>query len=419
MRRILLVFLLCLAARAQTHQHQHHPAPPPPPAAEPAGISADEALEQALRQNPRVQALYRQVDVSQADLDQASLLVNPVFSASVRFPDQGGLPTNTEFELSWNLLDLLRVGDRADLADTQLHQARLEVQDQLLDFSREVKTRFYGVQKQKQSVDQLEIVLQAASAATELHRRQFRAGNIPQVALAQQEAAETEARIALEQARFVLEQEQAELSLLMGRPGSEVQVARLSDIPDQDVAQEGLLEKALGQRPDLQLARLEIEADQRSLMLESGGLIDDITFGVSRETEAETGGPIVTGPSLQFPVPLFDRKQGKVARFRAKTEQSKQLLQAREQRVATEVRVAYSKLQAARLKVERLRDELVPKRRQILLLSRPYYDSMLLGVYPLLQFRQDLAHARLELIDAIATYWMARADLERVVGGKL
>lgn len=383
-------------------------------------LSAEEAVRQALLQNPNVQALYRQVDISQADLDQASLLVNPMFSVSVRFPDQGGLPTNTEFGLSWNLLDLLRRGDREELASTQLRQARFQVEDSLLDFTRMVRTEFYSLQMQKQSVDQREIILQAASAILELHRRQFQAGNIPEVALAQQQAAETEARIALEQSRFQLDQKQAELNMLMGRsPEQPVEVARLSDIPDQDPPLEGLTQKALELRPDLALARLEIEADQKALTLESGGLIDEINFGVSSETDSEAAGPTVTGPSLEFPVPLFDRKQGKVAHFRAKTEQSRSLLAARELRVRTEVQVSYSKLAAARRRVERLRDELVPQRRRILLLSRPYYDSMLLGVYPLLQFRQDLAQARLELIDAIATYWTARADLERTVGGPL
>ncbi len=408
MRLWLAIFLaLTLCAGAQTHDQT-------------GGMTADEAVGKALLENPSVQALYRQVEISQADLDQASLLVNPMFEASVRFPDQGGLPTNTEFMLSWNLLDLLRRGDRAELADTELRQARFQVEDELLDFSREVKAQFYHVQSQRQSVDQLDIVLQAASAALELHKRQFQAGNIPQVALAQQEAAETEARIALEQARFRLEQEQAELNMLMGQPPDQpVQVARLSDIPEHEIALEGLESKALANRPDVALARLEIEAAEKSLTLESGGLIDDITFGVSSETDSEAGGPTVTGPSVSFPVPLFDRKQGKVAHFRARAEQGRSLLAARELRAKTEVRVAYSKLEAARRKVERLRDELVPKRRQILLLSRPYYDSMLLGVYPLLQFRQDLAQARLELIEAIADYWTARAGLERAVGGKL
>ncbi len=382
-------------------------------------LTPDAAVQVALLQNPAVQALYSQVNISQADLEQASLLVNPVFSTSVRFPDQAE-PVNTEFGLSWNLLDLLRRADREQVASTQLRQARLEVEDRLLEFRQEVQEAYFHYQAQRQSVDQLEIVLQASHAASELHRRQYKAGNVPQVALAQAEAMELEARIALDQARYRLEQDQVRLNLLLGlAPERTLQVSKLSDIPQQEIALEGLEQRALNSRPDLEVARLEVEADQQNLKLEAGGLLDEVSFGVSRETEAEAGGPIVTGPDVQFPVPLFDRRQGRVAHYRAKTDQSRQLLDSRRQKVRAEVRIAFSQLAAARLKVEQLRDQMIPKRRQILLLSRPYYDSMLLGVYPLLQLRQDLARTRLELLEAIADYWSARAHLERTVGGRL
>lgn len=383
-------------------------------------LTVDQALELAMRQNPAVQAIYRQVDMSEAEQDQASLLVNPVFSASVGLPDQAGAQNRTEFALSWNLLDLLRRSDRQELASTRVRQARYQVQDSLLDLIFEVREAYYELQEKSQSLEQLEIVLQAARAATELHKRQFEAGNIPKVALAQQEAAELEARIALEQAGYQLEQARARLNVLLGQPSVEpVKVPRLAELPETETALDGLEELALEQRPDLALAALEVEADRQELTLAAGGLLDEVSFGVVRETESEVGAPTVTGPELQFPVPLFDRRQGQTAHFRYKTEQSQRLLESRQQKIRAEVRIAVSQLRAARLKVERLRDQMIPKRREILLLSRPYFDSMLLGVYPLLQLRQDLARTRLELLEAIAHYWTARARLERALGGRL
>lgn len=380
-------------------------------------LTVEQAVALALRQNPAMAALAREVDLAEAERLQASRLVNPVFSASVRFPEGGG-PLNTEFGLSWNLLDLLRRGQRDEVASMRVRQERLELEDQILALTFEVREAFYQLQLLRQSVDQLDIVAEAADAATELHRRQFQAGNIPEVALAQQQAAQLEARIQAEQARFRRDQACIRLNTLLGRgPGEAIQVARLSDLPESDALAPDLEALALRNRPDLKLAELEVEADRRSLALESGGLLDEVSFGVSREAEPEAGGVVVTGPELEFPVPLFDRRQGQVARFRAKIDQSQRLLESGRQRARAEVLVAASQLRAARLRVERLSTEMIPKRRQILLLSRPYYDSMLLGVYPLLQMRQDLARARLELLEALADYWTARAHLERELGG--
>lgn len=103
-------------------------------------LTVNQALELAMRQNPAVQAIYRQVDMSQAEQDQVSLLVNPVSSASVGFPDQAGAQNRTEFALSWNLLDLLRRSDREALASTRMRQARLQMEDSLLELIFEVLT---------------------------------------------------------------------------------------------------------------------------------------------------------------------------------------------------------------------------------------------------------------------------------------
>ncbi|MEW6282582.1 MAG: TolC family protein [Candidatus Eremiobacterota bacterium] len=383
-------------------------------------MTADRAVQVALLANPTVQALYRQVDISQAELDQASLLVNPVFEASVRFPNQAGHPANTEFALSWNLLDLLRRADREELASTRLRQSRLEVQERLLEVTREVKHSFYHVQALQQTVEQLEIILRAFEAATELYGRQHRAGNISDLDLAQQEAEVIAARIQLEQTRALLEQARIQLNLMLGQaPDRELKFGMLADLPEREVAAEGLEELALNRRPDLHLARLEVEADRQSMALSSGGLLDEVAIGVSREVEADPDHLAVIGPAVEFPVPIFDRKQYEAESFRVKGEQSQRLVEARQLQVRAEVRVLHSRLLAMRLKVERLRDQLIPKRRQILRLSRPFYDAMLTGVYTLLEFRREVASTRLELIEATEEYWSLRAELEQAVGGPL
>lgn len=381
-------------------------------------LTLSQAVELALRQNPAMAALAAEVDIAEAERLEASRLVNPVFSASVRFPDGTGGPLNTEFGLSWNVLDLLRRGQRDEVASTRVQQERLRLADEVLALSFEVSEAYYQLQLRQQALEQLDIVVQAAVAATELHRRQFEAGNIPKVALAQQEAAELEARIESEQARFRLEQALVGLNTLLGRPPeATTRVPRLAELPEKDILPSDLEAFALRSRPDLKLAELEVEAARQTLALESGGLLDEVSLGVTREAEPEAGGLVVTGPELQLPVPIFDRRQGQVARSRAEIEQSAQSLASLRLRARGEVLVAASQLRAARLRAERLGAEMIPKRRQILLLSRPYFDSMLLGVYPLLAMRQDLARTRLELIEAVADYWTARARLERVLGG--
>src|SRR2546421_10285864 len=55
-------------------------------------LTADSAVQIALLNNPRLQATYAELGIAQADLVQAGLLSNPVFSAGVRVPKYHALP---------------------------------------------------------------------------------------------------------------------------------------------------------------------------------------------------------------------------------------------------------------------------------------------------------------------------------------
>src|SRR5438094_8386570 len=49
-------------------------------------LTADESAQIALLNNRRLQATFEELGIAQADLVEAGLLKNPVFSAEVRFP---------------------------------------------------------------------------------------------------------------------------------------------------------------------------------------------------------------------------------------------------------------------------------------------------------------------------------------------
>lgn len=74
---------------------------------------------------------------------------------------------------------------------------------------------------------------------------------------------------------------------------------------------------------------------------------------------------------------------------------------------------------AARNIVKYYHDTVLPLRQQIVDEAQLYYNGMLIGVYELLLAKQNQINAGREYIEAWRDYWIARADLERVVGGRL
>ncbi|MEO7095399.1 MAG: TolC family protein, partial [Polyangiales bacterium] len=67
--------------------------------------------------------------------------------------------------------------------------------------------------------------------------------------------------------------------------------------------------------------------------------------------------------------------------------------------------------------VERHATVLVPLRQKVVALSQQNFDAMLIGVYQLLLAKQNEVNAYRALIGGARDYWVARADLERAVGG--
>ena len=74
---------------------------------------------------------------------------------------------------------------------------------------------------------------------------------------------------------------------------------------------------------------------------------------------------------------------------------------------------------AARMTIEYYAKTLVPLRERIVTLSQEQYNAMLLGVYQLLQAKQNEINSYREYIEAVRDYWIARADLERAIGTRL
>jgi outer membrane protein, heavy metal efflux system len=71
-------------------------------------LSADGAVQVALVNNRGLRATYEDLGVSQADLVQAGLLSNPVFSASVRWTMNPAEGVNLGFGLVQSFVDLRR-----------------------------------------------------------------------------------------------------------------------------------------------------------------------------------------------------------------------------------------------------------------------------------------------------------------------
>ena len=126
-----------------------------------------------------------------------------------------------------------------------------------------------------------------------------------------------------------------------------------------------------------------------------------------------------TGPVVVVPLPLFDRGGPAKARAVALVRQAQQRHAALAVQVQAEVRATHQRMLAARQRAAYYRDVVLPRRARIVEGLQREYNFMLAGVFDLLAARREEAAARLEYVEALRAYWIARSDLERSLGGPL
>lgn len=384
-------------------------------------LTPDTAVAVALVASPALQATFEELGVAQAERAQASRLANPEASGSVRFPHAGS-GRNVELALVQDVFDLLARPLRARAAEAQLEQAKLRVAHEVLSLAAEVKEAFATLQAHDQLAARLEAIREITTAAAGFARAQHRAGTINDLELEGRTVLEREAIVDAAVARADVRADRERLNRLLGLWGPRTAWTAsdaLAEVPRDDVALAGLERLAVRERQDLRAARWGVDQVGRALALRRRTRYFPVglQFGVS--TEKEVTGERVTGPQLALQLPLFDTGGASVARLAAEHRRAQRQLEALAVNARSEVREQHGRLEASRALAAYHRDELLPQRRRILELTVQHYNAMFKGAYDLLQAKQAEVAAERAALDAWRDYWVARARLERAVGGSL
>ena len=384
-------------------------------------LTVDTATQIALFNNPELQATYERLGVAQAEVVQAGLLRNPRISLHWGFRILESGLDELVGSVTGAFLDLFLMPLKKKLANAEFRRVKLEVADAVLAKVDAVADAFYAVQASTQIVEMRRTMLDAQQAATELAVRQHEAGNISDLDLSNEQAVYTQSKLDLARAEYQRLTDREGLTRLLGVWGNDVEykvAARLPDVPPTEPDLAHLERTAIEHRFDLAAAREELANASAALQLVKGTrVIGGIDVGANAHRDPD--GPTTIGPSLDLELPIFDQKQAEVARLRAELHAAQHRADALAVAVRSEVRMARNRLMAARTTIDYYQKTLVPLRERIVTLSQEQYNAMLLGVYQLLQAKQNETNTYREYIEAVRDYWIARADLERAIGTRL
>ncbi|MFG6462437.1 TolC family protein [Roseateles sp. DXS20W] len=379
-------------------------------------LSADAAVQLALRNSRALQARLARLGVTAAEVDAAGRLPNPGFSFSrLTRGDE------VELERGWhvNLARLLTLPLVRQAEQRRLQAEQQQAAADVLALAADTRRAWVAAVAAEETLTYRRQVLEAADAGAELARRMQAVGNFNALTRAREQGFAAEARLALARAEGQRLASRERLVRLLGLWGDDAAALRVPDrlpaLPTTAREQPDIETRALAQRLDVQAARLRLE--QAARQVDAGRInrfVSMLELGVVRNTSNEA--PVQRGWEVTLELPLFG--PGPLPRAQALAREAAHDAADTAIRARSEVREAYGLYRSAWDIARQHRDELLPLAQRISDEQLLRYNGMLIGVFELLADARAQVAAVAAAQDALRDFWLAQADLEQALLGR-
>ncbi|HVU18354.1 MAG TPA: TolC family protein [Candidatus Didemnitutus sp.] len=384
-------------------------------------LTPERAVEIAFINNRELRATFEDLGISQAELIAASRLTNPSFGAGVRWPSDRPRGPNVELSVAADLLDGILLPVRKKIAKEHLGQTVERVAHRALLLAGEVKAVAYTVQARQQLLTRLSAIVEVNDAAADLAQRQYDAGNINRLELANQQAMAQESHLEHMRTEAMLRTDREKLNRLLGLSSGQTgwKISPLPGLPETDALPADLEDLAVAQRLDVAAMKSQVTLAEQALSLKRKTRLLPASVNLGIDTERDPDGARVTGPSLELALPIFDQGQAELARLGAELRRATAGYEGLLSDVRSQTREALETLLAARASADYYVKTLLPQRRLLLRETLLHYNAMQKSSYELLAAKERQIAIERESIEALRDYWIARTSLEMAVGGKL
>jgi len=378
-------------------------------------LTAQAAVQIALLNNRNLQADYERLGVAQADLVEAGLLENPVFSLSLYWGHAGSI---AEASVVQDFVSVVSLSARKKVGEAVAQRVTLQVANNAVDLARRVEAQYFTVVGDAQALELARQVVTATEAAAELAQRQRSAGNLSRRDQSLQQAFYAQTLLESAQLEAQLASDRERLNRLMGVWGQDTGWKipnRLPAVPDTLPPLEQVETQAVSQRLDLAAAKKEVDAAAQALnLMRQLRYLGPIGVGVAYKREPDLGSFV--GPTVELGLPIFNQHQAAVARAEAELKRSEERVAALAVDIRSEAREARTRVTAAHEVVRHYRDVLLPLQQTIVSETLKFYNGMLVGVYDLLLAKQAQVQTARQYVSANKEFWLAWTDLELAVG---
>ncbi len=382
------------------------------------GLTVDEAIRVALLNNRSFQALFQTIGASRADVVQSALLTNPSVTLMARIPVPGGR-TKWNVDFAQELVELWQIPVRKKIAHQQLEQTILDVAQQAIALSADVKARSYELLAVRRAEATAQKHFEVSEQSLKLAQDRFKVGETSEIDVKLTQAGV----LSIQLEALVLERDRQVAAAALGRALGLSRTSKPVELKDALPKPGGLrpdemlVAFAVDNRIDAQIRKSQVAAAEQQLMLELRRRFPSVVLGPA--WEQPTKGPSLLGPFVQFTLPIWDQNQAQIAKARFLLTQRRKEYEDLLDTIALDVQHAAAVARSAETQVLLYEQKILPLANENVVDAGRLYKAGERDIVTVIEAQDALIIHQRQYETVLRDYALAMTGLERSVGGRL
>ncbi|RMT82441.1 Outer membrane efflux protein [Pseudomonas viridiflava] len=377
------------------------------------GLSLPQAIDAAFKQNPDLAAARWEIGVAEGERQQAGLIPNPVVSWEAE--DTRSETRTTTVMLSQALELGGKRGARIEAASRGQDAARIELERRGNELRAEVVQAFYAAARAQAGLDLARQSRSLAERGLHVAEGRVKAGKTSPVEATRAQVQLAETDLLVRRAETLKINSYRELARATGSASTSFDRLDYTHLSPGQSPPSSTLLSLINQTAELRLAQAQIDQQEATLGSERAKRTPDLTVSVGSQYSREDRERInVVG--LSMPIPLFDRNQGNVLSAARRTDQARDLRNAVELKLRTQVQSALDQWSTAAREVESFNRIILPAAQRAVDTATRGFEMGKFGFLDVLDAQRTLISARSQYLESLAIATDASVTVERIYG---
>lgn len=392
---------------------------------ETVSFTFEEGKSKMLKENVKLMAEFYNLDIAEAEIQQTRLWENPLFVWNAEmysvaennyfnFSNQKLLQIEYSFSISGKRINAIKE------ARISKDLANLALSDVIRGLVLEYSNAFFELIELREMNELLNQAALQYDRLIEQYKLGYELGTNSESELIRLKAEKQKILADINENEKEVLALELNLKMLMNYPASiKLNPIKSQILINQNLSVEKLIELAEANRPDLQIAKKNINLYQATLKKEKSYAIPNINLGYQPHDQGSNHVRPYAGMVFEMGIPVFNRNQGNIAKAKIKIDQSTLLLNYKKDELKNEVIMAKeSFLRAMELK-NSFDSELIDKMEALSIDAKINYERKNISLYEYIDFQRSYIENKLNFIEANRKYNVAINFLNFNVGTDL